>query len=177
MPLWHLSRFPNVCQYGFFTSVWHLHSTWLPCLSFGLCMAAWQDSRSFLPERCPYCRKANRCVHVVAEQWFVPSSARQRVINVQTSRGEAAKSRPAGGIYFGNYQFQYKKLWVGKGSPRILRWQIHRPSDITVQQAFGLTVYRPAEGAAPCKSRRLRLSGKQKPAGCDTIKNLSFPVG
>ena len=35
------------------------------------------------------------------------------------------------------------------------------------QQAVDYVVYRPAEGAGQEKSRRLRLGGKQKPAGFD----------
>jgi hypothetical protein len=38
-------------------------------------------------------------------------------------------------------------------------------------QTAHLFVYRPAGGASPYKSRRLRLGGKQEPGGCDQIND------
>ena len=53
---------------------------------------------------------------------------------------------------------------------------VQKPVNHQGEQTVDLIVCRPAGRAGQHKSRRLRLGGKQKPAGRDLINSLANPV-
>jgi len=56
--------------------------------------------------------------------------------------------------------------------PAVIAKVVQKPLNHRFAWTVDLIVYRPAGGAGQHESRRLRLGGKQKPAGCDSINRL-----